>query len=170
MVKKADMEPQKRGPPEADRQERERPFLGMLAESVGFHLRMAQDASFAHFADQLGASGLRPGRFALLEIIGENPDISQQELSEVSGRDKSTTSIILRDLERQKLIARRRDEQDRRTARITLTGAGQDQLLSARYAAAIHEDALDSILGEKKSEFISMLRDICNGLDRAAPP
>ena len=47
--------------------------LGPLADFIGFHLRIAQEASFQAFARRAGAVELGPGRFALLMLIGENP-------------------------------------------------------------------------------------------------
>ena len=58
---------------------------------LGFHLRMAQIASFQAFAREVGEVDLPPGRFALLTLIGRNPGISQTALSRAAGRDKSTS-------------------------------------------------------------------------------
>ena len=63
---------------------------GPLAEWVGFNLRMAQDASFQAFARLSQEIDVRPGRFATLTLIGNNPGISQTALSRANGRDKST--------------------------------------------------------------------------------
>ena len=68
---------------------------GPLAEWLGFHLRMAQIASFQAFAAEVGEVDLPPGRFALLTLIGRNPGISQTVLSRAAGRDKSTLTPAL---------------------------------------------------------------------------
>jgi hypothetical protein len=88
---------------------------GPLPEWLGFHLRMAQIASFQAFAREVGEVDLPPGRFALLTLIGRNPGISQTVLSRAAGRDKSTLTPALRDLKRRGLIARNRLESDRRS-------------------------------------------------------
>jgi hypothetical protein len=49
--------------------------LGPLADFIGFHLRLAQEASFQAFARRVRDLDLRPGRFAVLALIGENPGI-----------------------------------------------------------------------------------------------
>ena len=54
---------------------------GPLADWLGFHLRMAQIASFQAFASEVGEVDVPPGRFALLTLIGRNPGISQTVLS-----------------------------------------------------------------------------------------
>ena len=58
---------------------------GPLADWIGFHLRMAQIASFQAFAREVGEVDLPPGRFALLTLIGRNPGISQTVLSRAAG-------------------------------------------------------------------------------------
>ena len=47
-------------------------------------------ASFQAFARLSQEVGVRPGRFATLTLIGNNPGISQTALSRANGRDKST--------------------------------------------------------------------------------
>ena len=43
--------------------------LGALEGYIGFHLRIAQAASFQAFAREVGDSDLRPGRFAILYLM-----------------------------------------------------------------------------------------------------
>jgi hypothetical protein len=83
------------------------PRLGPLAEFIGFHLRLAQEASFQAFARRVRDLDLRPGRFAALALIGGTPGISQAALGRASGRDKSTLTPALADLARRGLISRR---------------------------------------------------------------
>ena len=64
--------------------------LGPLADMVGYHLRLAQEASFRAFAQRVGARSLKPRRFAILLLIDQNPGLTQTALSRASGRDKST--------------------------------------------------------------------------------
>jgi hypothetical protein len=54
--------------------------LGPLEDFIGFHLRLAQETSFRAFARRVGDKRLRPSRFAMLAIIGENPGITQAAL------------------------------------------------------------------------------------------
>src|ERR1700736_5508463 len=69
---------------------------GPLEHWVGFHLRMAQTASFQSFARLANGVKLpRPGWFATLTLIGANPGISQTGLSRADGRDKSTLTPVL---------------------------------------------------------------------------
>ena len=85
--------------------------LGVLGDYIGFHLRLAQAASFRAFKRHAGIPGLRPGWFAVLSLIDDNPGITPIALSRASGRDKSTITPLLRDLARDELIAPRGDPQ-----------------------------------------------------------
>ena len=122
---------------------------GPLANWLGFHLRMAQIASFQAFAAEVGEVDLPPGRFALLTLIGRNPGISQTVLSRAAGRDKSTLTPALRDLRKRELIVCQRLARDRRSYHLSLTPAGQAMLRRLTQCAARHERNLDRIVGAR---------------------
>jgi DNA-binding MarR family transcriptional regulator len=134
---------------------------GPLAGWVGFHLRMAQTASFQAFARQASDIDLRPGRFAILTLIGNNPGISQTALSRANARDKSTLTPALDDLVRRGLVSRNRTRRDRRTYRLALTPAGEDLLRELTECAKRHEDNLDRVIGAgERARFLRILRKI----------
>jgi DNA-binding MarR family transcriptional regulator len=134
---------------------------GPLAGWVGFHLRMAQNASFQAFARRANGFDLRPGRFATLMLIGRNPGISQTALSRANGRDKSTLTPLLVDLVRRGLVRRTRTRTDRRTYRLTLTKAGEDLLHQLTACAREHERKLDAVIGAKtRTQFLRTLRKL----------
>jgi len=134
---------------------------GPLADWIGFHLRMAQIASFAAFAREVGEVDLPPGRFALLTLIGRNPGISQTVLSRAAGRDKSTLTPALRDLKRRGLIVRHRLESDRRSYHLSLTPAGEAMLERLTECASRHDRNLDRIVGARdRPRLLRLLRKI----------
>ena len=138
---------------------------GPLAEWLGFHLRMAQIASFQAFAREVGEVDLPPGRFALLTLIGRNPGISQTVLSRAAGRDKSTLTPALRDLKRRGLIARDRLARDKRSYHLTLTPEGEATLQRLTECAARHDRNLDRIVGPRdKTRLLRLLRKIMSEL------
>jgi DNA-binding MarR family transcriptional regulator len=135
---------------------------GPLADWVGFNLRMAQEASFLAFARQSrSVAGTRPGRFAMLTLINENPGISQTALGRAAGRDKSTLTPVLNDLVRRGWIRRQRNRDDRRTYLLTLTSSGKKKLRQLTACARRHERNLDHIIGrDDRTRFLSILRRI----------
>lgn len=140
--------------------------LGPLADTIGFHLRLAQEASFAAFAWRSGAAGLRPGRYAILVLIGENPGLSQTALGAAVGRDKSTLTPALADLERRGLVRRDRAPRDRRSYALSLTPAGEAVRGDLAAHAAAHDALLDRLLGAaERAAFLAALRRLIAGLD-----
>src|SRR5262245_57875043 len=119
--------------------------FGPLEGWIGFNLRMAQDASFQAFSRLSQEIGVRPGRFATLTLIGQNPGISQTALSRANSRDKSTLTPLIADLVRRGLVRRTRDRRDRRTYRLTLTSAGHRLLAALTQCAEEHERNLDRV-------------------------
>ena len=139
---------------------------GPLADWVGFHLRMAQVASFQAFVRAAHTVDLSPGRFAVLVLIGENPGISQTELSRANGSDKSTLTPVLEDLVRRGLVDRARTPRDRRAYRLALTAAGDAMRRDLGACALRHEQALDHIIGARdRAKFLHILRRIAAELE-----
>jgi len=135
---------------------------GPLAEWIGFNLRMAQEASFIAFARRArSVAGTRPGRFAVLTLINENPGISQTALGRAAGRDKSTLTPVLNDLVRRGWVRRLRNREDRRTYLLTLTPSGKKRLRRLNACARHHEHNLDRVIGsEDRTRFLAVLRRI----------
>lgn len=139
--------------------------FGPLAGWIGFHLRMAQIASFQNFGRLARDLDLSPGRFAALTVIGRNPGISQTALSRAIGSDKSTLTPALSSLVKRNLVRRTRMEKDRRAYRLTLTAAGEKMLRDLTDCARRHEDDLDRIVGPReRAQFLRTLRKIAEEL------
>ncbi len=138
---------------------------GELGDSIAFHLRLAQEASFNAFARRVGQTDLRPGRYAILTLIGENPGISQTVLSQASGRDKSSLTPALDDLETRQLIRRERVATDRRSYALYLTSLGKAALSAMDQQAQLHNETLDRIVGPaQRDEFMKILQRIVTSL------
>lgn len=138
--------------------------LSPLDGRLGFNLRLAQDASFRAFASRSGISDLRPGRFAAMLVIHNNPGITPIALSRAIVRDKSTVTPLIQDLERRGLVRRTRSTVDRRSVQLTLTQDGQAMLKDLLAHAEAHDRRLDRIVGSAKPELIELLRKIADAL------
>ena len=127
---------------------------------------MAQEAAFQAFSRRSQAIGEHPGRFATLTLIARNPGISQTELSQASGRDKSSVTPVVEDLVRRGLIERKRMRNDRRAYRLSLTPAGKKTLTELTRCARRHERNLDAIIGQSdRKRFVAILKKIAAGID-----
>lgn len=139
--------------------------FGPLSDWLGFRLRMAQTAAFHAFARETQEFNIRPGRFAVLLLIGRNPGISQTLLSRANGKDKSTLTPALADLKRRGLIERRRVASDKRTTQLHLTAKGEAVLAELTRRAARHEQNLERVVGRRnKAHLMKILRRIATDL------
>jgi DNA-binding MarR family transcriptional regulator len=144
--------------------------LGWLGETIAYNLRLAQNASFQAFSALTGDLGLRPGWYALLQLIGDNPGVSQTALSLATSRDKSTLTPLLGDLERRKLIRREPDPLDRRGRRISLTEDGRAKLALLAECAARHDARLNALFApEQQQLFVALLKTLTEALSTETP-
>ena len=135
--------------------------LGLLANMIGFHLRLAQSASFLAFTRRLDHMDVSPSWFAVLALISENPGITQTALSRADSRDKSSLTHILDELDRRGLITRERLPGNRRSYSLNLTRTGVNLLGELMEHAQAQERELDQIIGTgRKPDLISALRRI----------
>lgn len=139
-----------------------------LSDAIGYHLRLAQEASFQAFQQRVGNPDLKPGRYSILTILAENPGLTPTELSRACGRDKSTLTPALKDLVARDLVQRHHTPDDQRSYKVSLTLAGERLLRKLRTHAQAHDRALDRIVGARKTEFLAILRRIAAELSDAA--
>ncbi len=86
-----------------------------------WELAHALNVQSKRMARQLGVTG--PQRL-VIRMVGQTPDIMASEIADILGMHPSTLTGILARLERQGLIQRRIDSEDRRRQRFRLTPAG----------------------------------------------
>ena len=138
--------------------------LGVLADWLGFHLRLAQDASFRAFAKHSGQPHLKPGRFAAMMVIHNNPGITQTALGRAISRDKSTVTPLIQELHRHGLVRRSPSAVDRRSITLTLTRTGEAALADLLVHARAHDRRLDAIVGKRKAALVTLLRKITDAM------
>ncbi len=138
--------------------------LGFLSTFVGFHLRLAQDASYRAFARHRDKDMVKPGRFPALAIIHLNPGISQSALGRAIARDKSTVSPLIKDLQKNGFISRKPSALDRRSVTLSLTKKGERTLERLKTRAKDHEAELDKLIGPSKGRLMSLLGKIITGM------
>jgi DNA-binding MarR family transcriptional regulator len=139
-----------------------------FTDTIAFQLRLAQAASFQAYSERAAEPGLRPGRYAILHFIAEHPGIGQTGLSRAVGRDKTTLTPTLADLERRGLIVRAPDPKDGRARRLSLTAAGNAQLARLAHHASAHNRRIDEILGADRDVLLRLLVRLIEGLDGEA--
>ena len=139
-----------------------------LRRQVGFQLGRAMGASFQAFSVLVDDKGLRAGHYAVLQVISDHPGISQTQLSLAVGRDKTTLTPLLKEMELGGLIARHDHPTDRRSRLLDLTALGRKKLSILAACAARHERQLDAILGDgERAMLLALLNKVADGLTLA---
>src|SRR3954451_20141300 len=124
-------------------------------------------ASHTGVAAALGALGLTPALFALLNVIGAREGAIQQELGSAMGIDPSTMVSLIDQLEGAGLAKRRPSPRDRRAREVTITPKGRRPLERRRKAAAqVDDEVLRGLSGGERRQLLGLLR---RALDSAPP-
>lgn len=96
-----------------------------------------------HLVDtSLAEDGVRRQHFTVLTSLSEQGPTSQAELGRRLSIDRSDLHALLGELERDGIVTRVRDEQDRRRNVVTLTRAGQSVLARLDMRIDTAQDAL----------------------------
>ncbi len=113
--------------------------LGTLTHFVGFHLRLAQLAVFKDFEREIGELGVTPAVYSVLEVLRQNPGLTQSRLAGAVRLDRSSVVPLLDKLNRRGLVERRASTADRRHNHLYLTAAGIELLIQADERLIRHE-------------------------------
>jgi DNA-binding MarR family transcriptional regulator len=132
--------------------------LTPLSGYVGYALRRAQGVIFADFNQTLETLGLRPGQFAVLVLIDQNPGASQSSVSNALGIQKANFVATIADLEKRGLVRRRKSAADARTYSLGLTSRGRSLLQRAAEQQSRHEKRVTAHIGpEGRLQLLDLL-------------
>lgn len=114
------------------------------------------------------ASGeVTPRQFAVLVTVSQNEGLSQTDLVEKTGIDRSTLADIVRRMLKKSLLQRRRTKEDARAYAVKLTDEGWRVLRGAEPMARRVDDRILSVLpAAQRERFISDLNTIVQALSR----
>ena len=128
--------------------------VAFLLSQVGAHAANS-------FEERLADMKLKPHHAGLLRMLGSNPGLSQQELSDVFGIFPSRLVVLLDQLEARKLIERRHNSADRRGHRVHLTKAGRKALAGiGKRTRELETDLCASLTGPERTALASLLNRI----------
>jgi DNA-binding MarR family transcriptional regulator len=131
---------------------------------VCLRVQRAGRAVARHFDEAFRPLGLSNGQFSLLMQLNRPTPLTVGGLAEELAMDRTTTTKNLKPLERRELLKVRRDEDDPRVKRITLTNAGRALLAKAVEHWQAANDAIAASLSEAElASLHSTLRTIAQG-------
>src|SRR5215212_3964459 len=97
-----------------------------LEASVGYQLRATNRLIQRLLQSRIAPYGITLGMWYFLRALWEEDGLTQRELSQRVGTMEPTTLIAIAGMEREGLVTRKRNEQDRRKINVFLTQRGRD--------------------------------------------
>ncbi|HEX2726356.1 MAG TPA: MarR family transcriptional regulator, partial [Beijerinckiaceae bacterium] len=129
-------------------------------------LRRAHRSYSRRLQDELAAHGVSLAQYLHLRELWELNGITQNELSQKVGIEKASSTAVLDALEKNGLIVRVRNAQDRRKVNVHLTPAGQkirDKLSPAARGVALR--AVSDLSEAELDSLFSALNRVIASLD-----
>ena len=135
-----------------------------LERSAMHLLHRAGQCAADVFASEARTGGLTPRQFAVLTVVADEEGLTQTDLVERTGIDRSTLADIVARLLSRGLIQRRRAKDDGRAYAIKLSPQGAKALREAQPgAAAADQKLLANLPPGRRQEFLDTLNLIVNG-------
>lgn len=133
-----------------------------LLDAPGHLLRRNHQRSYEIFARHVGDDVTRQ-QIALLIALAKNPGVSQRELVEATGIDKSTLKEMLGRMVARGWVKRERDPADNRAWTMSITPDGETLLAERLEAVAAAQREIVAPLPEAdRAAFVRCLRILIN--------
>lgn len=141
----------------------------MRLERSPLHLlhRAGQCASEV-FQVEVGSDELTPRQYAILVTVAHHEGVSQTQLVDLTGIDRSTLADVVRRMLKKGLLQRRRTRDDARAYAVKLTEEGSRVLKTHEpMARRVDERILASLPAQQRDRFLQDLNAIVEALDRS---
>jgi len=131
--------------------------------SFGRALGVAHTAMYRHFAKLMKDKNLpiTPDQFRVLSHLWKTDGLQQSELAACTNRNRANVTRIIDILEREKVVIRQDDPNDRRVFRIYLTELGKQlEKETAECAEKSIEDSLKGVSEQERAIAMGVLKKI----------
>ena len=137
----------------------------------GHLLRRCHQIAVAIFLDTCADFDLTPLQFAVLDSLGKDGPQDQVTLGGATALDRTTITVLLRNLERRGLVRREKSRRDQRSKIVTVTAAGKRLLEKIRPVVEAAQQRivapLDAAESERLLELLEKLAKNNNDCSRA---
>lgn len=142
--------------------------LDVLYQRPGFLLRRAHQIASARFMEETAALSVTTTQFGMLTVLAVREPIDQIGIAKLLKLDRSTTGLVVRNLEERGLIERVTDPDDRRRRVLRLTDAGRQVLVALEQPARTALDRGMSVFTDDEAQtFVALLTRFVDGHDGA---
>ena len=137
----------------------------LTEHSIAFLTREITRNYTRNLQNAIAPYGILIGQYHFLRVLWEKDEITQRELAAAVGMKESTTFTALAGMEKQGLLTRKRDSDDRRKMTVKLTDKGRGfkpKLIPI--AKAVNDRPLTGLTPEQMSDLKAMLEILRNNL------
>ena len=139
-----------------------------LDKSLSHLLRRTQQYAYDLFTQNLSKTDLTPRQFVVLLAVSEEEGLSQTDLVNRTGIDRSTLADMISRMIKRGLLARQRTAQDARANSVRLTAAGRKALNSAQPKASAAEETLLALIPKTvQKDLLRTLTQLSNAVQAA---
>lgn len=132
-----------------------------FTDMPGHLLRRCHQIAVAIFLDACAEFDLTPLQFAVLETLSNDGPQDQVTLGGATAMDRTTITVLLRNLERRGLLRREKSRLDQRSKIVTVTAAGKRLLEAALPAVEAAQRRIVSPLGaEETGQLLKLLEKL----------
>lgn len=141
--------------------------VNQLDQSPIHQLHRAGQCAADIFQAEMGLDDLTPRQYAVLLTVSQNEGLSQTQLVDKTGIDRSTLADIVRRMLKKGLLSRRRTREDARAYAVKLTDEGWRSLKAADpVAKRVDERILSALPAQQRDRFLSDLNMIVQALGK----
>jgi DNA-binding MarR family transcriptional regulator len=126
--------------------------------SVGYQIRQTNRLFCRYLQQQIAPYGLTLGMWYFLRALWDEDGLTQRELSVIVGTMEPTTLTAIKAMEREGLVRRQKNVEDRRKINIFLTERGRG--LKAELLPLAKKVVEDSVAGFARAERERFLEDL----------
>jgi len=123
-----------------------------------YNASRAMNSCYRPLLDRIG---LTYSQYTVMLVLWENDQVALRDLGELLHLDSGTLSPLLKRLEKQGFITRRRDADDERVLRVSLTDEGRDLRAQAKKVQA----EVETMTGLSRRDLVQ-LREQLNSLSK----
>jgi homoprotocatechuate degradation regulator HpaR len=134
--------------------------------SLTLTLLQAREATMAFFRPALNAHDLTEQQWRVIRILHQQGELESHQLAELACILKPSMSGVLKRLERDGVVARRKSPEDQRRVFISLTDKGQQAFMAMSEEMARNYERILSQFGEDK---LQQLMQLLNEMKKIKP-
>ena len=140
----------------------------MLIKEIAVYINILNSRIKKYFLDKLQENGINmtPEQYLVMDILWDEQSISQQKIADIIKKDKNSVTKFIDSLEKNNLVCRTIDKNDRRINKIELTEQGLALKNEAtELAIKFMNDTIKGISEKDLDNFVKVLQQIINNLE-----